>query len=318
LMTQPAQTITRGPVTGERPEPVLLIMADISGYTRYMTANAKTLGHSQVIITELMKSIVGGIEWPLEVSKLEGDAVFFHARKLGTGRPWEEAKLSIGAKLLNFFKIFREKTAELGRSTTCTCDACTHIEKLRLKLIVHSGEALFHQVLDFKELAGVDVILVHRLLKNSVDADQYLLMTEQGKADIAFPEELKLDAGSENYDGFGSVKTLVYLPEGQPDVPAKIEAFSTRFAQSWELSTKLLFSPLRSPSDGRLIYRHIESPAGSGRKAGLAAVTLMFAPLFLMTGGISALLHSLKAQPGGGHRQGSAHNAGCSSESGHH
>ncbi len=38
-------------------EPVLLIIADISGYTRYMTANAKTLAHSQTIITELFKTI---------------------------------------------------------------------------------------------------------------------------------------------------------------------------------------------------------------------------------------------------------------------
>ena len=54
--------------------------------------------------------------------------------------------------------------------------AIEHIEKLRLKLVVHSGEALFHQILGFQELAGVDVIIVHRLLKNSVEADQYLLM----------------------------------------------------------------------------------------------------------------------------------------------
>jgi len=31
--------------------PVLLIIADISGYTRFMTANAKTLAHAQLIIT---------------------------------------------------------------------------------------------------------------------------------------------------------------------------------------------------------------------------------------------------------------------------
>ena len=39
-----------------QPEAVLLIIADISGYTRYMTANAKTLAHSQTIITELVKA----------------------------------------------------------------------------------------------------------------------------------------------------------------------------------------------------------------------------------------------------------------------
>ena len=54
-------------VNGHKPEPVLLIIADISGYTRYMTANAKTLAHSQTIITELVMAIVKQVELPLEV-----------------------------------------------------------------------------------------------------------------------------------------------------------------------------------------------------------------------------------------------------------
>ena len=43
------------PRPADAPEPVLLVIADISGYTRYMTANAKTLAHSQTVITELME-----------------------------------------------------------------------------------------------------------------------------------------------------------------------------------------------------------------------------------------------------------------------
>ena len=62
------------PRPADAPEPVLLIIADISGYTRYMTANVKTLAHSQTIITELIHAIVRQIELPLEVAKLEGGA----------------------------------------------------------------------------------------------------------------------------------------------------------------------------------------------------------------------------------------------------
>ena len=131
----------------EAPEPVVLIIADISGYTRYMTANAKTLAHSQTIITELIKTIVKQVDLPLEVAKLEGDAVFLFGRKGADGRMWKEKKKVIGAKLILFFDSFRRKVSELRRSTTCNCNACTHIEKLRLKLIVHSGEVLFHRVL---------------------------------------------------------------------------------------------------------------------------------------------------------------------------
>src|SRR6185369_2878657 len=105
--------------TDDVPQPVLLIIADISGYTRYMTANAKTLAHSQTIITELVKAIIETVELPLEVAKLEGDAVFLFCRKLNGAQPWLEAKRVIGEKLLTFFRMFSEKVAELSQSTTC-------------------------------------------------------------------------------------------------------------------------------------------------------------------------------------------------------
>src|SRR5215475_1001099 len=111
----------------EAPEPVLLILADISGYTRYMTANAKTLAHSQGIITELVKGIVKQAELPLEVAKLEGDAVFLYCRKDANADAWQETRRIIGNKLLSFFRMFGEKVRELSQSTTCSCNACTHI-----------------------------------------------------------------------------------------------------------------------------------------------------------------------------------------------
>ena len=107
----------------DAPEPVLIIIADISGYTRYMTANAKTLAHSQTIITELIKTIILQSQLPLEIAKLEGDAVFLFCRKQKGVIPWPEAKRAIGGRLLTFFHRFAEKAGELRRSTTCTCNA---------------------------------------------------------------------------------------------------------------------------------------------------------------------------------------------------
>src|SRR5437016_4492006 len=95
----------------DAPEPVMLIIADISGYTRYMTANAKTLAHSQTIITELVKAIIKTVELPLEVAKLEGDAVFLFCRKENGAQLWHETKRAIGEKLLTFFRMFSEKVS---------------------------------------------------------------------------------------------------------------------------------------------------------------------------------------------------------------
>ena len=281
--------------TTDTPEPVLLIIADISGYTRYMTANAKTLGHSQTIITELVKAIIRQIELPLEVAKLEGDAVFFFCRKQGGSNPWPETKIIIGDKLIAFFRMFSEKITELSQSTTCTCNACTHIEKLRLKVVVHSGEALFHRVFNFVELAGVDVIIVHRLLKNSVAADQYLLLTEAARQDLEFSEAIKLSRGQETYDDLGKINTLIFLPDAEAKAvgtPAS-SSFAIRFRRSWKLFCKLWFAPFASRTNP---FRHVESSATKFGRIGFATLTALLTPLFLPVGAIFVLFHARKSR----------------------
>ncbi len=276
----------------DAPEPVLLIIADISGYTRYMTANAKTLAHSQTIITELVKAIIQQIELPLEVAKLEGDAVFFFCRKQGGSQPWPETKQIIGKNLIAFFRMFSEKVNELSRSTTCTCNACTHIEKLRLKVVVHSGEALFHRVLNFVELAGVDVIIVHRLLKNSVAADQYLLLTEAARHDVEFCGQIHLTSSAETYDDIGRIQTLVYLPAGQPVAAAESNetSFASRFCKSWKLFCKLWFAPFTSAPRLARITPNVSVI----KRIGFAALTFLLTPIYLPVGTIFVLFHALR------------------------
>ena len=284
------------PRPADAPEPVLLIIADISGYTRYMTANAKTLAHSQTIITELIHAIVEQIELPLEVAKLEGDAVFLFCRKQGGPLPWPEARHVVGERLLAFFGQFGDKLLELARSTTCNCNACTHIEKLRLKVVVHSGVALFHRVLNFVELAGVDVIIAHRLLKNSVNADQYLLLTEAARHDLEMPETVLLVESAETYPDLGRINTLVYLPEGEKSPaagPAPV-SFINRFNRSWKLFCKLWFAPFASRPHS---FRNVTAAtAGAGRIAFLL-LTACLTPIFLPVGTIFVLLHALKSPP---------------------
>jgi class 3 adenylate cyclase len=238
----------------DAPEPVLLIIADISGYTRYMTANVKTLAHSQTLITELVEAIIHQVKAPLEVAKLEGDAIFLFCRKPKDTARWLEIRVDISRKLLEFFGRFREKLAELGRSNTCTCHACTHLEKLRLKIIVHSGEVLFHRVLHFNELAGADVIIVHRLLKNSVPATQYLLLTEAARRELQFPATMVFKTGSETYKDFGRIKTEFhdFNFDASPTPANGGKAFGARYRESLRLYLKLWFGPFRAGKNFRI------------------------------------------------------------------
>lgn len=193
---------------------VILIFADISGYTRYMLSNRTALVHGQVVITELMKAIIDQIEIPLEISKLEGDAIFAFAAKGESEAVWEQVKRKTGEKLIKFFEAFAQKLAELSASNMCNCNTCKNIEKLKLKVIVHFGEALFYRIGKFNELSGVDVITLHRLSKNSLKSDQYVLLTKEAYSELEFPEKASCVPGEERYDDVGVIKTYNYLFAG--------------------------------------------------------------------------------------------------------
>ena len=89
-----------------RTERIVLILADISGYTRFMLASQEALVHGQQVITELLESIIREVEIPLEVKEIEGDAVFLYAVKPDDDAAWEEARRMIGRKLISFFEAF--------------------------------------------------------------------------------------------------------------------------------------------------------------------------------------------------------------------
>ena len=192
---------------------VVMAITDISGYTQFMLSNRTSLQHSQKVITELTKAIIREVEIPLEVSNLQGDAIFLYAIKDGNGMSWDAAgKKKFGEKTLRFFEAFSAKIAELVESVECKCGACKNIDKLRLKIVVHSGEALFYDIGRFNELAGIDVIITHRLLKNSVESDQYLLLTESAYNDIELPAGIDVTESEENYAEIGPLKTYICYP----------------------------------------------------------------------------------------------------------
>lgn len=190
---------------------VLLILADISGYTRYMVANRHSRVHGQIIISELMQEILSQVEPPLEVAKLEGDAVFLYAARNG-GTAWEAQTQALTQKIPALIQAFQRKISELTRSNICNCGSCRNIENLKLKVIVHHGRALIHQIGRFLELSGVDVILVHRLLKNSIARAPYILLTDSAKQALAFDGEVCFETTRERYDEFGAVPVHVHYP----------------------------------------------------------------------------------------------------------
>ncbi len=64
-------------------------------------------------------------------------------------------------------------------------------------------------------MTGTDVIIVHRLLKNSVKADEYVLLSEAAYDDLVLPEG-RVEQSEETYDEIGTIKTYVYYPPAPP------------------------------------------------------------------------------------------------------
>ena len=166
----------RATPTGAALKRTALVIADISGYTGFLQFHQTSLLHASQIVTDLLDTVIEKSTHPLILNKLEGDAVFLYAE---LGADEAAAARDISRQVQLFFAAFRAKVLGLsGERAACTCEACQRIRSLKLKAILHAGTVAFVKVRQFDELVGGDVVLVHRLLKNSIEAREYLLMTD--------------------------------------------------------------------------------------------------------------------------------------------
>jgi hypothetical protein len=180
---------------------VLLLIADISGYTRFMLTNHTARVHAHGIVADLLGVVAREALPPLAVNKFEGDAIFMVAQRPEAG--WNDAGRELGARLTGFIDAFNRRLTELASSNICGCIACQQMVALRLKVIAHYGIAVRSQIAGFNEVSGVDVILIHRLLKNEVRASEYVLLTEPAYAFLEPPGDYS--SHRESYDDVGRV-----------------------------------------------------------------------------------------------------------------
>jgi hypothetical protein len=182
-----------------------IVLADISGYTAFLRDNQLTLRHASYIIAELLAAVLERAEPTLRPDKVEGDAVLFVAPVDSTG----QADASVRRSLFAFFRAFDRRRAELVAANTCPCEACTTIDRLELKVIDHYGQVLRYKLGRFDELAGLDVIIAHRLLKNSLAAARYLLVTEAAWQRFEPDGSIRLRRRVEACEGVGDVPIVV-------------------------------------------------------------------------------------------------------------
>jgi hypothetical protein len=188
----------------------VLLIADIGGYTRYMRWNRMHLAHAQRTVAELLEAIIDAGKG-LKLAKLEGDAAFFWA-------PGGDAKLLVGDRIAQIRRAFLTKRTRIKLDHACDCESCAQIDNLSLKFVAHEGEVAEQKVKRNVELAGMDVILVHRMLKNEVPVTEYVLMTDAIEACLDDSVRQLTTPLTHDFEGIGQTLTH-YIDFATAEVP---------------------------------------------------------------------------------------------------
>lgn len=154
----------------------LLFIPDISGYTKFIQTTE--IEHSQHVISELLEVLVSANTQNLKLAEIEGDALFFYKEN---EIPSQENLL---AQIESMFTAFYSHLKMLEKNRICPCNACATAPNLQLKIIAHSGHLQHIEVQGNRKPFGEQVIKAHRLLKNSVDSDNYILISRTLALDI--------------------------------------------------------------------------------------------------------------------------------------
>jgi Protein of unknown function (DUF2652) len=197
----------------------LLIIADIGGYTQYMRMHRIGLAHAEANTARLLEAVIDAVPG-LELIEIEGDAAFLADRRPGTN-----AAEAVAQAARAMHRAFHLEQARMIAANLCTCAGCIAVGKLRLKCVGHVGDVAEQKIRDRTKLVGVEVILVHRLLKNAVPIEEYVLFSENLYASSE-DEEIRSRAQSVDQDleGLGKVRAYFVdfesISEPLPPVPA--------------------------------------------------------------------------------------------------
>lgn len=184
------------------PRRALLMIADIGGYTEYMRAHQLSLAHAEVNTARLLDKVIGAARG-FDLIEIEGDAAFL-SQRVDAMEPDEilAATTQAAVAMYRAFHLERQYVA----TYLCPCDGCTQADNLKLKFVAHLGEVAIQTIRQRRKLVGIDVIYVHRLLKNPVQVPEYVLFSEDlyraGETSTADPVHEVLH----ELDGIGPVR----------------------------------------------------------------------------------------------------------------
>lgn len=152
------------------PTSTLICIPDISGFTEFMGETDFEL--SSKVIPSLLNNIIYSNTIGLKVSEIEGDAILFYKKdKLPT-------LTALVEQCRYFYTEFYKQLAVLRKRHSAMEDAVHIPTILGLKIILHYGKEVgLTKVGNNIKLFGEDLIAAHRLLKNDIPLEEYLLLS---------------------------------------------------------------------------------------------------------------------------------------------
>jgi Protein of unknown function (DUF2652) len=184
-------------------ERALLLIADIGGYTEYMLTHRMSLAHAEINTARLLEAVIDAAG-DFDLIEIEGDAAFL-SRQADT-LDGDDTVAAVTRAVVGMHRAFHRERRYVA-ANLCPCDGCVQADNLKLKFVAHIGEVSPQTIRDRRKLVGIDVILVHRLLKNPVQAPEYVLFSEElyrtGEAALSDP----VQEVSHDLEGIGPVHT---------------------------------------------------------------------------------------------------------------
>ena len=186
----------------------LILIPDISGFTDFV--GSTEIDHSRHIITELLEIIINSDDLNLTVSEIEGDAVLCY--RPGELPSYESIIKQCEKTFINFHNHIRRYDSE----RICRCGACEAAVNLTLKFIVHYGPVEAIEISGHQKLHGYEVILAHRLMKNSIPENEYILFSnkiriEQSLLSEVTKKRVEIISSETTYDKIGLIQ-YNYIP----------------------------------------------------------------------------------------------------------
>lgn len=141
----------------------MVMIVDISGFTRFVQRVDDRIGVK--VIKNLLRVLIECNHLDLQIAEIEGDAILFY--RYGAAPTAMAIKEQFEGMLAAFLQEINHVAARVPEATS-----------LSVKMVATYGELTSFSLAGFHKIYGEAVIKAHRLLKNHIGAETYLLIEE--------------------------------------------------------------------------------------------------------------------------------------------